>query len=890
MRIWQTKSKLILRSNNLTNQTQETKKQVRFENMRNISEINNVHLVKMSKEVDSLRHELEQLTKSVRFKMRDIENAAAEKEAATDAAAARKIESSVTKVEQKLVREGNRVQTQPQNREARPARDNSRPQQNQQGQRQDRPFNRQFDRNKQGDNQGQFQRRQGQNQYQNQGQGQRPFGQRNNQNGNNQNRTDRNNGQQRDRDGFKKPFGDRKDGARPAGGGRRESNEPLVNINDLQNNVNKRSFDNKRKDNKQHKGSGFDDFGRNQKRNMMRRGMLEESNIEERIRSNRKTKKKKEENIVVAAPIDHAIITTENITVKQLSEKTGRSVAEILKQLMVLGMMSNVNSSIDFTTAELVSSELGVVLEQKLEKSYEEQLAEEFGVSSDHIDDKNSVARPPIVTVLGHVDHGKTSLLDFIRKTHIQSQEAGGITQHIAAYQIKTMDRLITFIDTPGHEAFSAMRARGASVTDIAILVVAGDDGVKPQTLEAVQHIKQAKIPMIVAVNKMDKAEFNIERVKQQLAEVDVVPEEWGGDTIFVPISALTGQNIDKLLEMVLLVADMRELKANPDTHALGMVIEAKLDKGKGPIATAIILNGTLKVGDYIISGVHTGKVRALIDDKGKNIRKALPSTPISVLGLDGVPNAGDQLYAVDAKFSKDVLAERKRKIQQDKINSKNAFSMEEFLAKSADSEKKVLNLIVKTDVQGSFEALVPILNSINNEEVRVECIHGGVGAINENDVIMAKNANAIIIGFNTKTDSKAGIMADHDKVKIFMSKIIYQVSDFVSTTIKGMRTPIFEEKVIGHGEVIRTFKISRIGTIAGCIVKDGKISKNAKIRLYRDGKMLVDTTITTLQRNKEDVKEVMAGMDCGMKLEGHNDIQLEDTIEAYVMVEIKRD
>ncbi len=341
---------------------------------------------------------------------------------------------------------------------------------------------------------------------------------------------------------------------------------------------------------------------------------------------------------------------------------------------------------------------------------------------------------------------------------------------------------------------------------------------------------------------------------------------------------------------MVLLVADMRELKANPNTHALGMVIEAKLDKGKGPIATAIILNGTLKVGDYIISGVHTGKVRALIDDKGKNIRKAVPSTPVAVLGLDGVPNAGDQLYVVDAKFSKDVLAERKRKIQQDKINSKNAFSMEEFLAKSADSEKKVLNLIVKTDVQGSFEAIVPILNSINNEEVRVECIHGGVGAINENDVIMAKNANAIIIGFNTKADTKASSLADHEKVQIFMSKIIYQISDFVSKTIKCMRTPVFEEMIIGHGEVIRTFKISRIGTIAGCIVKDGKITKNSKIRLYRDGKMLVDTTITTLQRNKEDVREVMANMDCGMKLEGHNDIQLEDTVEAYVMVEVKRD
>ncbi len=875
----------------MTNQTQETKKQVRFDNMRSISEINNVHLVKMSKDVDSLRHELEQLTRDIRFKLREKESASSTVNvvAKQDRVEEKKVVEEKRNIVNKPIkdeRKGNSVGNDAEKTQKQQSHNQSLNKQN---------SSRNFDK-KQGEGQGQFQRRnQGQGQYQNrtqvQGQDKKPFGQRNNQFNGNQNRNnERNSNAQQNKDGFKKPYAERKDGNKQNGGFRKESNEPLVNLNDLQNNTAKRSFENKRKDNKQHKNSSFDDFGRNQKRNMMRRGMLEESNIEERIRSNRKTKKKKEENIVVAAPIDHAIITSENITVKQLSEKTGRSVAEILKQLMVLGTMSNVNSTIDFTTAELVCSELGVVLEQKLEKSFEEQLADEFRASSDSNDELNTEPRPPIVTVLGHVDHGKTSLLDFIRKTHIQSQEAGGITQHIAAYQIKTMERLITFIDTPGHEAFSAMRARGASVTDIAILVVAGDDGVKPQTVEAIQHIKQAKIPMIVAVNKMDKAEFNIERVKQQLAELDVVPEEWGGDTIFVPISALTGQNIDKLLEMVLLVADLRELKANSNTHALGMVIEAKLDKGKGPIATAIVLNGTLKVGDYIISGVHMGKVRALIDDKGKNIRKAGPSTPVSVLGLDGVPNAGDQLYAVDVKLSKDVLAERKRKISQEKINSKNAFSMEEFLAKSADSEKKVLNLIVKADVQGSFEALVPILNSINNEEVRVECIHGGVGAISENDVIMAKNANAVIIGFNTKADSKASALAEHDNVRIFFSKIIYQVSDFVSTTIKGMRTPVFEEKVIGHGEVIRTFKISRIGVVAGCIVKDGKISKNAKIRLYREGKLLVDTTITTLQRNKEDVKEVIAGMDCGMKLDGHNDIQLEDTVEAYVMVEVKRD
>ena len=798
----------------MTNPTQNTKKQsVSFDNLRNISDINNTQLVKMSKDADLMRTALEEKAKQIRTMLRDIDvnkNVVAQKTP----------EPKKEEQAKKAVRQFDKPRAQ-----------------NQQNQ-----------------------------QRQQQNQQRKPFNKDNNKDAPRQQKTER-----------------------PVSAPRSREREPLVNIKDLaQNAGNKRVFD-KKKDEKRNKNS-FDDYNRSSKRNLLRKGLMEESNIEERIRSNRKIKKKKEQPVVVSAPIDHAIITTENITVKQLSEKTGRSVADILKQLMVLGMMSNVNSSIDFTTAELVCSELGVVLEQKLEKSYEEQLAEEFSGINDEIDEAKLRGRPPIVTVLGHVDHGKTSLLDFIRKTHIQSQEAGGITQHIAAYQIKTMERLITFIDTPGHEAFSAMRARGASVTDIAILVVAGDDGVKPQTLEAVKHIKEAKIPMIVAVNKMDKPEYNIERVKQQLAEVEILPEEWGGDTIFVPISALTGQGVDKLLEMVLLVADMNELKANPDSHALGMVIEAKLDKGKGPIATAIVLNGTLKVGDTIISGVHVGKVRALIDDKGKTIKKAEPSTPVSVLGLDGVPNAGDQLYAVDAKFSRDVLAERKRKIQQDKINAKNAFSMEEFLAKSADSEKKVLNLIVKSDVQGSFEALTPILNSINNEEVRVECIHGGVGTINENDVILAKSANAIIIGFNVKPDSKAAALAEHENVKIFMSKIIYQVSDFVAKTIKGMRAPVFEEKVIGHAEVIRTFKISRIGTIAGCIVKDGKITKNSKIRLYREGKLLCDTSITTLQRNKEDVKEVSAGMDCGMKLEGHNDILLEDTLEAYVMVEIERD
>ena len=669
------------------------------------------------------------------------------------------------------------------------------------------------------------------------------------------------------------------------------SNTHRENVDFSKNNMassQKRVFDKKKDNDKRNRD--FDKLN-NRSRKAMRQGLMEEFSITERIMGSRKikTKKAKPQEIVVSAPIDHAVITTENITVKNLSEKTGRSVSDILKQLMVLGIVSNVNSSIDFTTAELVASELGVVLEQKLEKTYEQKLEDAFS-SQNNSNPKDLKTRCPIVAVLGHVDHGKTSLLDYIRHSHIATGEAGGITQHISAYQIDKDGKKITFIDTPGHEAFSAMRERGASVTDIAILVVAGDDGIKPQTVEAINHIKKANVPMIVAVNKMDKPEFNLDRVKQQLTEHNIVPEEWGGDTIVVPISAITGEGVDKLIEMILLVADMQELKADFDARALGMVIESKLDKGKGPIATAIILNGTLKVGDTIISGVHAGKVRALINDKGVNIRKAEPSTPVLILGLDGLPDVGDNLYAVDEKMSKQVLAERKRKAQTEKINAKNNFSMEEFLSKEAGSEKKILNVIVKADVQGAFEALVDMLNKVQNDEVKVECIHGGVGEINENDVLLAKSADALLIGFNTKPDSKAASIIEHNKMPIFMSKIIYQIIEHVEKVIKSMRKPVFQEQVIGHAEVIRIFKISRIGTIAGCVVKDGRITKNSKIRLFRDGKLLVDTSITTLQKDKNDIKEVSAGMECGMKLEGHNDILVGDTIESYVIEQIERD
>lgn len=703
--------------------------------------------------------------------------------------------------------------------------------------------------------------------------------------------SNKNAGQQK----FSKPTGVAQ-GSKPSNFGSRSftKSAPLERAEDvfLNNNTQRRVFDNKKKNERDY-SKNFDD-GRDSKskRSLMRRGIVEEDEITARIRSNRKikVKKEKEEPVVVAPTITHAVITTETVTVKQLSEKTGKSIAEILKQLMVLGIMSNLNSSIDFATAELVASELGVVLEQKLEKSYEEKMKDEFVEPEAEEDPATLKARPPIVTILGHVDHGKTTLLDYIRKTHIASGEAGGITQHISAYQIETMGRQITFVDTPGHAAFSAMRARGASVTDVAILVVAADDGVKQQTIEAIKDIKDAKVPMIVAINKIDKPGANVERVKEELAKYEVMPEEWGGDTIFVPISALKGQNVDQLLEMILLVADMKELKANYDKQAFGMVIEGKLDKGKGPIATVIILNGTLKVGDTVISGMHIGKVRAILDDTNKRIKAAEPSKPVSILGLDGVPNAGDKLYAVPEKMSKKVLEERRRKLQDELINAKTTLSTEEFLAKNAKDEKKILYVIVKTDVQGSFEALTNMLNSIENEEVRVECIHGGVGAISENDVLLAKSANAKLIGFNVKPDAKAQELAEQNHIELFMSNIIYEITDKVTKIAKDMRTPVFEERVIGHCEAIRIFKISRIGTVAGCLVKDGKITKNAKIRLLREGKNLVETTITTLQREKQDVKEVSQGMECGIKMEGWNDIILGDVIEAFVMEQVVRD
>ncbi len=616
--------------------------------------------------------------------------------------------------------------------------------------------------------------------------------------------------------------------------------------------------------------------------------VVEDEEDENRLGRRFKAKKKEEQKAFVpSAQITHAVITTDNLTVKDLSEAISRPVTEIVKKLFILGIMATVNSNIDYDTAELVAGELGVTLERKVAQSYEEQL-EQTLESAITEDEGHLIKRPPVVTVMGHVDHGKTSLLDAIRKTNVISGEAGGITQHIGAYTVKCKGEQITFIDTPGHAAFTSMRARGAQITDIAILVVAADDGIMPQTIEAISHIKNAKVPMIVAINKMDKLEANPDRVMKQLAEHDVLAEDWGGDTICVPISAKKGENIDKLLEMVLLVAEMQDLKANPDRPAVGTIIEAKLDKGKGPVATVLVQNGTLKTGDTVVSGIAIGRVRAMTDENGKSVKTAGPSTPVYILGLDEVPQSGDKLTVIDEKMSKLIAEERKNKIKLDKIKAQQAVSVEDFFNKVKDGELKNLNVIIKADVQGSCEALKQSVIKIKNEEAKVSIVHAGVGAVNESDVLLAEASNAKIIAFNVKTEPKAKTLAEKDKIDINAYSVIYECLEDLERTIKGMQAPKYQEKIVGHAEIRKLFKISSVGTIAGSYVLDGKIVRNAKVRLFRDGQLVTETEIATLQIGKDNAKEVNKGFECGIKLDGFNDLQEGDVIEAYINEEIK--
>lgn len=596
-----------------------------------------------------------------------------------------------------------------------------------------------------------------------------------------------------------------------------------------------------------------------------------------------KTKKNKEEQEQVITVIDKAIMDTEMISVKDLSEKIGKPVSEIVKKLFVLGIMSTINSSIDFDTAELVSNELGVTLEYKKPESFEEKLSKQI----EKDEDVNLVKRAPVVTVMGHVDHGKTSLLDAIRKTNVIGGEAGGITQHIGAYTVKINNEMITFIDTPGHAAFGAMRERGANLTDVAILVVAADDGIMPQTIEAIKYIKNANVPMIVAINKIDKPTANIERVKQQLADHDVLDEEWGGDTIIVPISAKNNTNLDKLLEMVLLQAEVLDLKANPNRDATGVVIEAKLDKGKGPVATILVQNGTLKVGDTMVAGLCVGRIRAMIDEHGKNVKSAGPSMPISILGLDDVPFAGDNAYVVDEKLSKQVIEERKTKLKRDKVTNSSGISAEDLFHKAEDNMKKQLNVVVKADVQGSSEALRESIINIVSDEVKVNVISCGVGNVNETDVDLAKTTNSIIVCFNSKADNKAKDLIEREKVEIYYSKIIYDVIDYLTVKMKSMFTPKYKEVYTGKAEVRAVYKITNVGTVAGSYVLDGKIFRGNKARVIRNGEELGQFNIETLKIKKDDVKEVGYSFECGIKLDNFSNFEIGDIIEAYNLEKI---
>ena len=623
------------------------------------------------------------------------------------------------------------------------------------------------------------------------------------------------------------------------------------------------------------------------KRTLIRKGFIIDDAGEERM-GTRKLKNKKAKAPVIVAPvkIDKAVITTENLTVKILSEKIGKTAQEIIKQLMLLGIMTNINSVVDFQTMELVANELGVELELKLEQTKEEKLE---AMHDEADNEEDLVKRPPIITVMGHVDHGKTSLLDAIRKTSVASGEAGGITQHIGAYSVMCKGEKITFLDTPGHEAFTEMRARGTNVTDIAVLVVAADDGIMPQTIESINHAKAAKVPVIVAVNKIDKPGANVEKVKQSLTEYDLVPEEWGGDTIVVPLSAKTGEGIDKLLEMILFLAEYNNYRANPKRQARGSIIESRLDKGKGPVANIIVLNGTLHVGDYVVSGLASGRVRGMVDDKGRSVKEATPATPVSVLGFTDVPNAGDGIFVVeDEKTAKQIVAERTAKIKNEAAQQGQKVTLDDVFSKIKEGEMKDLNIIIKADVQGSVEALKASIEKLTNDEVKVSVVHGGVGAINKSDLMLAGVSNAIIIGFNVRPDSESKALAESTGVDIRLYNVIYEAIDDVNAAIKGLAAPKFKETILGRAQIRSVIKISGVGNIAGCYVLSGKLARNAKVRVYRDDVVIHDGTVSNLKRFKDDVKEVSAGYECGLSLQDFDAFMENDEVESYVLEQEK--
>ncbi|MBE7002433.1 MAG: translation initiation factor IF-2 [Ruminococcaceae bacterium] len=575
----------------------------------------------------------------------------------------------------------------------------------------------------------------------------------------------------------------------------------------------------------------------------------------------------------------------DEITVGELASRMKKTAGEVIKLLMKNGVMASLNQTIDFDTAEFVAVELGCKVEKEITVTIEERIIDDHEDTAEELQ-----GRAPVVVVMGHVDHGKTSTLDAIRNTSVTSGEAGGITQHIGAYTVECNGQPITFLDTPGHAAFTSMRARGAMCTDIAILVVAADDGIMPQTIESINHAKAANVPIIVAINKMDKPEANPDRIKQQLTEYELIPEEWGGDTIICPISAKTGMGLDNLLEMVLLTAEVQELKANPDRRAKGTVIEARLDKTRGPIATLLVQNGTLNQGDIIIAGTAVGRVRVMTNDKGRTVKTAGPSIPVEITGLAEVPAPGDEFNAVtDERMARELVEQRKQAAKDAAANAMQKVTLDNLFAKMQEGEMKELPLIVKADVQGSAEAVKASLEKISNEEVRVRVIHTGVGAINESDILLASTAGAIVVGFNVRPDAGAQASAHRTAVDMRFYRVIYDAIDEIEAAMKGMLAPKFEEVVIGHAEVRMTYKVSAVGTIAGCMVKDGKVTRDAQVRVLRDNVVIHEGEVGSLQRFKDQAKEVTAGFECGMSILKFNDIKEGDIFECFAMEEVKR-
>ncbi len=618
--------------------------------------------------------------------------------------------------------------------------------------------------------------------------------------------------------------------------------------------------------------------GKNQKKQKIKKGG--QAKKQEKDFSNANKKKKEQEE----KKEPQIVMVPDEISVGEFSERMGTPATTIVKKLFELGIMATISQNIDFDTAALIGEDLGFVVEREIIITDEDRL---FNDVEDAEEDLQP--RSPVVVVMGHVDHGKTSLLDAIRNTNVIAKEAGGITQHIGAYRVRVGDKKVTFLDTPGHEAFTAMRMRGAQVTDVAILVVAADDGIMPQTVEAINHAKAADVTIIVAINKIDKEGANPDRIKQELTEYELVPEEWGGSTICVPISAKFNQNIDELLEMVTLVADMKELKANPNRRAKGTVVEARLDKGRGPVATVLVQNGTLKSGDIIVAGTAVGRVRAMVDDRGNTVKKAGPSVPVEIIGLSEVPEGGDTFYAVDdERKARAVVEKRKEKIKEENIQARSAVSLDDLFNQIQQGDVKDLNIIVKADVQGSVEAVKQSLSKLSNEEVRVNCIHGGVGGVTESDVMLAAASNAIIVGFNVRPAGGAMESAKRNDVDVRFYRVIYHAIEEIEAAMKGMLAPKFRENLLGHAEVRDVFKVTGVGAIAGGYVLDGKISRNSQVRIVRDSIIIHEGVLSSLRRFKDDVKEVAAGYECGIGVENYNDIKEGDVIESFVMEEIK--